>query len=394
MYNFDEIVDRKGTDSSKWDQHKKKGYPQDAMPMWVADMDFKTLPEITQRLHEITDRGIYGYTVVPERYYDAIIDWMKQRHDLHLQKEWITAAPGVVSALKIAIRAYSHKGDAIIMQKPVYYPFDASVTLNDRVVVENVMKYKNGRYEIDFDDFEQKIIDHHVKLYILCNPHNPVGKVFTKEELYRLGMICKKHGVKVIADEIHMDFVFHGHCHIPFYNVDESFKEFSIICTAPSKTFNLAGLQTSNIIIANEEMKKQFEDFKLAAGFIGYNLMGMEACYSGYRYGHQWVDELVDYIKGNIDFMSDFIRRNIPELQVVEPEGLYLVWVDCRGLGMDEKQLERFMIDQCHLWLDEGYIFGSGGAGFERFNVACCRTYLEKALNQLEEAVRKLRTKF
>lgn len=390
MYNFDEIIDRKGTDSTKWDQNEQKGFDPDVLPMWVADMDFKTLPEVTQRLNEIVNRGIYGYTVAPERYYQAVINWMKTRHNFDVKKEWITNSPGVVSALKIAINAYTNEGDAIIMQKPVYYPFDMSVEANNRVVVENPMIYKDGHYEVDFADFEQKIIDHQVKMFILCNPYNPIGKVWTKEELYTLGQICKKHNVFVVSDEIHMDFVFKGHKHIPFFTVDESFKDFSIICSAPSKTFNLAGLQTSNIIIANEELKKRFDDCKNAHGITGYSLFGMEACYAAYTYGAQWVDELIEYISANIDYMEKYIQEKMPQLKVIRPEGLYLVWVDFSALGMNHEELEQFMLNKAKLWLDEGYIFGTGGAGFERFNVACPRATLEKALQQIEKAIQEL----
>lgn len=388
MYDFGKVIDRKGTDSSKWDLIESKGFDKDVLPMWVADMDFETLPEVTQRLKEIVDRNIYGYTVVPDRYYNAVINWMKDRHDFEIKKEWITITPGVVTALKMAVNAFTNVGDKVIIHKPVYYPFDFSIELNNRVIVENPMIYKDGEYSCDFDAFEKAIIENDVKLFILCNPYNPIGKVWKKDELQQLGDICKKHGVIVVSDEIHMDFVFEGSKHIPFYNVDESFKEFSIVCTAPSKTFNLAGLQTSNIIIANEEMKKKYDAIKASSGIVSPNLFGMEACLTAYTYGHQWVNELVSYIHENVMYMKKFFEEKLPEIKVIVPEGLYLVWVDFSALGLDKDELEKFMLEEAKLWLDEGYIFGTGGAGFERFNLACPRSTVEDALNRIEKAIK------
>lgn len=393
MYNFDEVVERKGTDSVKWDQTKTKGYPEDIIPMWVADMDFKTLPDINEAIKERAEHGIFGYTFVGDTYLDAVCGWMKKRHQFDVEKDWIITTPGVVTALKIAVLAYTQKDDAIIINKPVYYPFDFSIKNNGRKIIENPMIYQNGEYTVDYEDFEKKIIDNDVKMFILCNPYNPIGKVWTKDELKKIGDICKKHNVLVVADEIHQDFIYKGYQHIPFYNVDESYKDFSIICTAPSKTFNLAGLQTSNIIIANEELREKFIATKENSGVTNPNIFGLIACLTAYNKGAQWVDELVDYLEANIDFMVDYFEKHMPMCKVIRPQGLYLVWVDFTALGLDHEALEKFMLETAKLWLDEGYIFGTGGAGFERFNVACPRSILETALKQLSIAIETLSAK-
>lgn len=389
MYNFDEVIDRSSTNCAKWDGHIQQGKADDLLPLWVADMDFKVLPEIIEDLKQRVEHGVFGYTFVYQEYKDAVIHWMKTRHHIDIESDWIVATPGIVTALKIAVSAYTKEGDAIIIQKPVYYPFDFSIEENNRKVIENPMVFDGEEYQIDYQDFECKIIEHHVKAYILCNPHNPIGKVWKKEELYRIGNICKKHGVLVISDEIHQDFVFSPTRHLPFYAVDDSFKDFSIICTSPSKTFNLAGLQVSNIFIANERLREQFIKMKSRNGVTDPNILGLVACCSAYTKGQQWCDELVTYIQGNIAYMQTFFKEHLPQLKVIRQEGLYLTWVDFRTLQMSDQELETFMLEKAKLWLDEGYIFGTGGGGFERFNLAIPRSLLEKALVQLKEALKK-----
>lgn len=384
MYDFDKVIERRGTNSAKFDGEKAQ--IPGMLPMWVADMDFETLPEVKEALKKRVEHGIYGYSFPKDSYYQAVINWMKERHDFDVKKEWIVLTPGIVTALKLAVKAFSNEGDNIMIMKPVYYPFDSSIKYNHRHVIECPLNF-DGEYICDFDLFEKQIVEHDVKMFILCNPHNPIGRVWKKEELYKIGMICKKHHVIVVSDEIHMDFVYGDHKHVAFYNVDESFKDFSIVCTAPSKTFNLAALQTSNIIIANEELKEKYVTVKSACGVNDPNVFGLDACEAAYTYGHQWVDELLVYLQGNIDYMIDFFKQNLPQIKVIKPEGLYLVWVDMRALGLNDEELEQFMLDKAKLWLDEGYIFGTGGSGFERFNVACPRSTLEKALNQLKGAI-------
>lgn len=386
MYNFDEIIERKGTNCAKWDAVKARGYDPDTVAMWVADMDFKVLPEITEAIKTRLEHPIYGYSMPQSDYKSTVCQWMKNRHDFNIEEDWIVMTPGVVTALKIAVNAYTKEGDAVIIQKPVYYPFDSSVELNGRIKIENPTIFKGDHYEIDFADFEQKIIDNNVKLYILCNPYNPIGKVWSHEELKTIGDICKKHGVIVVSDEIHNDFIYEGNKHIPFYNVDESYKDFSIVCTAPSKTFNLAGMQTSNIIIANEEMRKKFVETKTRCGVTDANFLGQIACKAAYQHGAKWVDELVAYLQGNLDFMTEYFAKNLPEVKVIQPQGLYLVWVDFKALGMNHEELEKFMLEEAKVWLDEGYIFGAGGECFERFNIATPRSILEDALKRICDA--------
>lgn len=390
MYNFDEVVNRFGTDSVKWDLVKTNFQTDDIIPMWVADMDFKVLPEIRQALEKRLSHEIYGYSCIGNDYLQAVVDWMKNRHHWEIASDWIVTTPGVVSALAVAVNAFTTKGDAVIIQKPVYYPFDRVIEANGRVIIENPTIFCDNHYEIDFEDFEKKIVENNVKMYILCNPYNPIGKVWTYEELKRIGDICKKHHVIVASDEIHHDFIYEGYKHIPFYEVDSSYKEFSIICTAPSKTFNLAGMQTSNIIIANEEMRQKFVDMKTASGVNDANFLGRLACQTAYTYGAKWVDELVAYLNGNLEFMISYFKENLPQVNVIKPQGLYLVWVDFRSLGMEHEALEKFMLEKAKVWLDEGYIFGHGGEGFERFNIAMPRCLLEKALKQVAEAVKSL----
>lgn len=388
MYDFDKVIERKGTNSIKYDREKAQD-PR-IIPMWVADMDFETLPEIKEALVKRAQHGVFGYASPTSDYYQAVINWMATRHQLYIDQEWIVTTSGVVGALKLAVSAFTEKNDHVMIMKPVYYPFDKSIKVNQRQVVECPLVFKEDHYECDFDVFEKQIVDHDVKMFILCNPHNPIGKVWTQDELYQMGQICLKHHVYVVSDEIHMDFIYPGHQHVSFYNVDPSFSDFSIICTAPSKTFNLAALQTSNIIIKDEKMREKFKQEKDKAGMSDPNIFGLDACQAAYTYGAQWVDELVEYLAGNIQYMQDFFKERLPQLKVIAPEGLYLVWVDMRSLGMNKEELEKFMLEKAFLWLDEGYIFGTGGEGFERFNVACPRSVLKRALEQLEKAIREL----
>lgn len=386
MYNFDKIVQRIGTNCNKYDSKRLEDDPL-LIPMWVADMDFECLPEIQEALDKIVKQKIYGYTNITEDYYKYFLKWMKERHSFLIEKEWVVPLPGVITALRLAIQVFTKKDDSILIMKPVYYPFDRSIDITDRRIVECPLHDKNHHYECDFEEFERIIIENDVKMFILCNPHNPVGRVWTKEELKTIGMICKKHHVYVASDEIHMDFVHPGYKHIPFIEVDDSFKEFSIVCTSPSKTFNIAGIQIANIVIPNEKIRHQFEKLKRMGGIGTPNLFALASCQAAYQYGYQWVDELNQYIYDNLTYMKTFIKEQIPQIHVVDSEGLYLVWVDMRELKMDKIELEMFMLEKAHLWLDEGYVFGHGGEGFERFNIACPRCVLIKALNQLKKAI-------
>lgn len=386
MFDFDEVIDRVGTNSAKWDTIETQNKPKDVLPMWVADMDFKSPQAITDAMQKRISHGVYGYSVIPDEYYEAVISWMARRHDFDVKKEWIVPTPGVVTAIKICVNTYTKENDAIIINKPVYYPFDFSIELNHRKIIENPMIFDNGKYIMDYEAFEKSIVENDVKMFILCNPYNPIGKVWKEDELKRIGEICKKHHVMVVSDEIHQDFIYTGNVHIPFYNVDESFKDFSIILTAPSKTFNLAGLQTSNIIIADEKLRDMYQKTMDRCGVNAPHFLGIVACMTAYNECELWVDEMLEYIYDNFMYFDQFLKTNLPHIKLIQPEGLYLAWVDFRECGLNKDELEKVMLEKAGLWLDEGYIFGTGGEGFERFNLAIPRSVLEDACQRLLKA--------
>ncbi len=387
--NFDEIVDRKNTNSIKYDFAVERGKPEDVLPLWVADMDFKTPNVVRDALIESAEHGIFGYSDTKENYFNAIYNWYKNRFDWEIEKSWLVKTPGVVYAIALAIRAFTEEGDAVIIQQPVYYPFSNTITNNKRKLVNNSLVYQDGKYTIDFNDFEEKIKVNNVKMFILCSPHNPVGRVWTKEELIKLGDICLKHNVLVVSDEIHGDFVFSGKKHFVFTNLKSEFLENTIVCTAPSKTFNLAGLQTSNIFIANPELKKKFEEEIEVSGHSHINTMGLVACQTAYEHGSEWVDDLNNYLEENLGLIRSFLLEKLPEIKLVEPEGTYLVWLDFNALGLSEKELDDLITNKAKLWLNSGAIFGKDGAGFQRVNIACPKTTIEKMLLQLEKAIHK-----
>lgn len=387
--NFDEIVDRKGTNSIKYDFAIEMGKPEDAIPLWVADMDFKTPKAVREALVKSAEHGIFGYSETKEHYFKAVYHWYKSRFDWETKQSWLVKTPGIVYAIAVAIRALTEEGDSVIIQQPVYHPFSHSITNNKRQLVSNDLIYKEGRYEIDFKDFEKKIIDHNVKIFILCSPHNPVGRVWTKEELIKLGDICLKHNVLVISDEIHGDFVYSGNKHFVFANLKEEYESIAIVCTAPSKTFNLAGLQVSNIFIPNKEMREQFKEEMKISGCSHLNTMGLVACQAAYEHGARWLDRLNSYLEGNIKLIRDFLSEKLPQIKLVEPEGTYLLWLDFNGLDLSKDDLEDLITNKAKLWLNSGHMFGEGGKGFQRVNIACPRVIVEQMLLQLEEAIKE-----
>ncbi len=384
---FDQVIERKGTNSLKYDFAAERGRPEDVLPLWVADMDFKTSPFIVDALQKAAGHGIFGYSESKTGYFDALQSWYAQYFDWKLQSDWLVKTPGVVFAICMAIRALSKEGDSILIQRPVYYPFSQSILDNDRKLVNNPLVYRDGKYRIDFEDFEEKIVRNKVKIFILCNPHNPVGRVWTKEELIRLGDICVKHGVYIVSDEIHADFVFEGYRHSVFASLKPEYLERTITCTAPSKSFNLAGLQVSNILIANGEIRKKFQFEINRSGYSQLNTMGLVACQAAYESGRPWLEKLKQYLAENLAFVRSFLSEKLPRIEMVEPEGTYLVWLDFRRLGLDDRQLEDLIVNRAKLWLDRGSIFGPEGKGFERINIACPRVTLERALLRLEQAV-------
>ena len=389
--NFDTVPNRRGTNCFKYDFAREMGMPEDVLPLWVADMDFPTAPAVLERLHALAEHGIFGYTGVKDAYFSAVHNWYAQRFGWETQRSWLVTTPGVVFAIAIAIRAFTQKGDAILIQQPVYYPFANKVTENDRQLVVNPLVLKNGRYEMDFADMERKIADNHVKMLLLCSPHNPVGRVWTKEELLRVGEICQKHGVLVVSDEIHADFTYAGHTHRVFASVKSEFADFTITCTAPSKTFNLAGLQNSNIFIPNRQLRHAYKKELSACGCGGTNCMGMAACQAAYEAGADWLEQLKQYLAGNLAYIRQFLREKLPDIALIEPEGTYLVWLDLRKLGLTEQQQRQLIVQDAKLWLDTGTLFGQGGEGFERINIACPRATIEQAMQRLERAVHKTR---
>lgn len=387
MTDFNEVIDRKNSDSLKFDFAKEKGLPEDVLPLWVADMDFKAPPGVIDALQKSLDRGIFGYSDTKDDYYEIVAAWFKKRFDFTYEKEWLIKTPGIVFALANAVRALTEKGDNVIIQPPVYYPFFNVIRNNHRNIIENPLLYRDGKFYIDFEDFEKKIVDNNVKLFILCSPHNPVSRVWTKEELQRLGEICLKHNVYVVADEIHCDFVFEGYKHHIFIDAVPEMKDRTIICTAPSKTFNIAGMQLSNIFIPSAEIRERYMAEIDVTGFTVPSNPGVVACKAAYATGEEWFEECLAYIKGNFDYLRDFLKENLPQLKLIEPEGTYLAWIDCSGLGLTAEELNDLIINKAKLWLDSGDIFGKASEQFQRIVMACPRATLERAMKQLKEAI-------
>ena len=389
QYDFDTPIDRTHTWSIKHDFKKENWKADDILPLWVADMDFRSPDSVVEALKKAVDHGIFGYSRADESYFDAVAAWYQKRHHLTLQPEWMTCTPGIVFALSIAVRAFTQEGDAVLIQPPVYHPFSRAILRNKRTLVENPLVLKDGHYEMDLEDLEQKVLDEHVKLMILCNPHNPVGRVWTREELTALADICLRHHVYVISDEIHGDFVWQGHEQTPYASISEEACLHSMMCTAPSKTFNLAGMATSNLFIPDPEMRRKFRSELLDVGQENMNRLGLFACRAAYEGGGEWLDQLIGYLAGNLALVRDFCKNRVPQIQLVEPEGTYLAWLDCRELGMTDDELMAFFSDEAKVWLDPGTHSGEQGSGFMRFNLGSSRSVIAQALDQIEAAWKK-----
>ncbi len=388
--NFDEVIERKNTDCLKYDFAVKRGKPENVLPLWVADMDFKTSSIILDKIKERVEHGIFGYTEIGESYFDSVYEWFKKRHNWEISRKWLVKTPGVVFALAMAVKAYTEKDDRILIQQPVYYPFSEVIADNGRNIVSNDLVYRNdGKYHIDFEDFENKIIQNNVKLFILCSPHNPVGRVWKREELIKMGEICLKHNVIVVSDEIHSDFVFGDNKHFVFAGLKKEFEDISVICTSPAKTFNLAGLQISNIFIPNSNLRYKFKKEIYGAGYSQLNTIGLTACEAAYRYGGVWYEKMLEYVGKNILFVKEYLQSELPQIKMIDIEGTYLVWLDFKELGLSEKERENLIVNKAGLWLDSGAIFGKCGEGFERINVACPKITLKKALDKLKTAVKR-----
>ena len=389
QYDFDTPIDRTHTWSIKHDFKKENGKADDILPLWVADMDFRSPDSVVEALKKAVDHGIFGYSRADESYFDAVAAWYQKRHHLTLQPEWMTCTPGIVFALSIAVRAFTQEGDAVLIQPPVYHPFSRAILRNKRTLVENPLGLKDGHYEMDLEEWEQKVLDEHVKLMILCNPHNPVGRVWTREELTALADICLRHHVYVISDEIHGDFVWQGHEQTPYASISEEACLHSMMCTAPSKTFNLAGMATSNLFIPDPEMRRKFRSELLDVGQENMNRLGLFACRAAYEGGGEWLDQLIGYLAGNLALVRDFCKNRVPQIQLVEPEGTYLAWLDCRELGMTDDELMAFFSNEAKVWLDPGTHSGEQGSGFMRFNLGSSRSVIAQALDQIEAAWKK-----
>jgi cysteine-S-conjugate beta-lyase len=387
-YNFDEIIDREKTSSYKYDLRKKIFRNEDVIPMWVADMDFKTPTFIIDALHKRLEHEILGYTYIPPSVFESAVRWNQYRHDWHILPEWISFSPGVVPALNLLVLAFTEPGDKVIVQPPVYFPFFSAVTNHGRELVHNPLWYENQRYVMDFDDLQTKI-DGKTRMMFLCNPHNPTGNVWSRDDLKRIGEICVSNKILLVSDEIHSDLVYGGNRHIPLSSISREIAGNTITCMSPSKTFNLAGLSTSYLVIPDKNLKAQYDKtldhIHVGAG----NIFGFVAMEAAYTYGLEWLDQLMEYLEGNLLMLQDFISSHIPQIRVIKPQATYLIWLDCTSLGMSSPELKSFMISRAGLGFNDGPQFGKEGEGFQRINIACPRAILYKALLKLQAAIEK-----
>lgn len=383
-YNFDKVIDRKNTASVKWEMLNEIFGTSDVHPMWVADMDFAPPVEVTNAIRDRLEQSILGYTFVPPSVSNAIKNWVKNRHDWEVHQAWITYSSGVVPSISTAILAFTSKGDKVMLQSPVYTPFFTMIEKNDRVVVNFPLKNENNQYEIDFIDFEEKLKEG-VKLFLLCNPHNPSGRVWKREELLQIGELCKKYNCIILSDEIHSDLVFSANKHFPIASL-EDFKDFVVTCIAPSKTFNLAGLQASAVITSNPKLRELFQAEQQKQGFFTLNTFGIIGMEAAYLHGSQWLNEALTYIEANIQYVREFLEKELPQVKMMTPEGTYLIWMDCREFALSEDELKKALINKGKIGLEQGPKYGPGGEGFVRMNVACSREHVIEGLKRLKAA--------
>jgi cystathionine beta-lyase len=395
-YDFDRVIDRANSDSSKWNVRSVFG-SSDIIPMWVADMDFPIARPITQALQKRAEHEVYGYAYARPSLVEAIVQRMHKRYGWKIEPEWIIFTPGVVPALNVAVRAFTHMGDEVIIQDPVYHPFWSAIEQSGCCVASNPLKLADGRYELDLDDLEAKFAPKQgmrrgpsrARMMILCNPHNPIGRVWRREELTAVGKIILEHEAVMVSDEVHCELLFKGHTHVPFATISREFEQNCVVCQAGSKTFNLAGLGASTIFIPNARLRNAFNAAR--AGILPQpDVFGLVALEAAYRDGDDWLGQVLAYLQANLEFMMTYVKERIPKLSIIKPEGTYLVWLDCRRLGMDNLALRAFFREQAKVGFDDGYIFGPAGAGFERVNIACPRSILAEALHRIEQAVNNL----
>lgn len=387
LYDFDRIIDRRGTASVKWDLTRELFGADDLLPLWVADMDFSAPPAVLAALHDRVEHGIFGYTANTPEYYASIVDWFARRHNWQIEPEWLLFCPGVVIAIDQLIGLFTAPGDGIIIQPPVYHPFRHAITDHGRAVVNNPLVLTDGRYVMDYELLERQARDQRTTMLLLCNPHNPGGRVWTKEELTRLGEICLANNVLVVSDEIHCDLVFTGNTYTPFGALGNELRHNAIICTSPGKTFNLAGLQMANLVVADLAKRARLEKRLRVAALDSPNPLGVVALQAAYRHGGEWLDQLKIYLSGNYLFLRSFVSEQMPVLKVMEPEGTYLVWIDCRALNLPQGELRRRLVEKGKVALSAGKTFGREGDGFIRINIACPRATLADGLARLQKSL-------
>jgi cystathionine beta-lyase len=387
-YNFDEIIDRKNTHSVKWDRTNKIFQKTDLLPMWVADMDFMSPPPIKEAIIQRAQHGVFGYTFLSSKYYEAVINWFQKRHNWNIEKEWVYTTPGVLPGISFAIQEFSDLGDKIIVQNPVYTPFYSIIKNNRRKRLLNSLKLSNGQYKMDLTDLRRKMKKAGVKIIILCNPHNPTGRVWTKDELIAFGEICLENHILVISDEIHCDLIYPDHNFTPFASISPEFAQNSIICNSPSKTFNIPSLKIANIIISNPELQTRFNKVRIRNHITEPNCFASAVVEAAYNKCEDWLEQLILYLKENLEFLKRFFDKNLPQIKIIEPEGTYLVWLDFNGLGLESKELTKLLFEEAKVALWEGYFFGKGGDGFERINIACPRLILSEGLNRIVKAIK------
>ena len=389
MFNFDKIIERYHTDSVKYDGVYDEFGCGDILPMWVADMDFHTAPAIVDALRLRVEHGIFGYTRVPDSYYETVIDWFVHRHGWKMDREWIIYTSGVVPAVSAIIKALTVPGDKVLVQTPVYNCFFSSIRNNGCEMVSSPLVFADHTYTIDYEDLERKAADPKIKVMLLCNPHNPAGRVWKREELVHIGEICIRHGVTVVSDEIHCELVFPGYCYTPFASISEDFLRHSVTCISPSKAFNIAGLQIANIVCANADRRARIDRAINDNEVCDVNPFGVIATQAAYNEGKEWLDQLIEYLHANYLYMRDFCREHLPEFPVTILEGTYLVWMDCRKLGISSEELERRLVTEARLWLNAGTMYGAEGEGFMRWNIACPRNTLTEGLKRFVHFVKK-----
>lgn len=382
-YDFDKTIDRRATNSYKWDSA-----PEGVLPMWVADMDFRTAPAIIDALQKRVAHGIFGYTRVPDAYYDAVTSWFSRRHGWNIDREWIIYTSGVVPAVSAVIKALTVPGDKVIVQTPVYNCFFSSIRNNGCEIVSNPLRRTADTYEMDFDALERCAADPRAKVMLLCNPHNPAGRVWTPDELTRLGNICLRNGVTVVSDEIHCELVYQGFKYTPFASLSDAFLHRSVTCVSPSKAFNIAGLQIANIVAFDNDLRSRIDKAININEVCDVNPFGVAATIAAYNEGEEWLNQLVDYLHGNYEAMAEFCRRELPEFPITRLEGTYLVWMDCSSLGMPSDALEHALLDDARLWLNAGTMYGAEGEGYMRWNIACPRSVMLDGLNRFLNFVR------